>query len=173
MFGGVLSIISTILGGGVVALPWSFYMLGIYPALAIMVVMACLTVNSSVLYLKAKDLTPGKPESIYELGYILMKRASIFIISGILTLNGLGMCMIYFMIFGNTIGSIVAGINNFEGQPDTFITGSTFIYQRTIYILVLAMFLLPIIVKKELQELHIVSMGLFGSILLFILILFV
>ena len=86
-------------------------MLGIYPAIAMMIVMAGLTINSSVLYLKAKDLTPGKPESIYELGYILMRRASIFTISGILTLNGLGMCMIYFMIFGNTIGSIVAGIS--------------------------------------------------------------
>jgi amino acid permease len=112
IFGGVLSIISTILGGGIVALPWSFYMLGIYPAIIMMIMMAALTVNSTVLYLKAKDLTPGKPESIYELGYILMKRSSIFLISGILTLNGLGMCMIYFIIFGNTIGSIVASISD-------------------------------------------------------------
>jgi hypothetical protein len=36
-----------------------------------MLAMALSTINSSMLYLKAKDLTPGKPESLYELGYIL------------------------------------------------------------------------------------------------------
>lgn len=107
----MLSIISTILGGGIVALPYAFYMLGFYAALGLMVAMAVSTVNSSILYLKAKDLTPGKPESLYELGYILVKRPSIFLISCVLAINSLGLCMVYFIIFGNTFGIIVATLS--------------------------------------------------------------
>jgi len=54
--------------------------------------------------MKAKDLIPGKPESLYEIGYILFKRKAIFAISGIMMLNAFGMCMVYFIIFGKTMG---------------------------------------------------------------------
>jgi len=52
-------------------------------------------------------LIPGKPESLYEIGYMLFKRSSIFIISACLAINSLGLCMVYFIIFGKTSGSIV------------------------------------------------------------------
>jgi amino acid permease len=138
-----------------------------------MIAMALSTINSSILYLKAKDLTPGKPESLFELGYILMKRKSIFLISSILVVNSLGLCMVYFIIFGSTIGGIIAALA--EGSTfvvNDYITGEVFMYQRTMYILILAAALFPVIIQKELQELHIVSMGLFGAILTFIFILF-
>jgi len=90
--------------------------------------MAISTINSSMLYLKAKDLTPGKPESLYELGYILLKRPSIFIISCILAINSLGLCMVYFIIFGNTLGGIVASLSGEEGKIDTDFGGEVFLY---------------------------------------------
>ena len=93
-----------------------------------MVAMAVSTINSSMLYLRAKDLTPGKPESLYELGYILQKRKSIFIISIILAINSLGLCMVYFIIFGNTIGGIVSSLSGESGEPDTTFTGPVFVY---------------------------------------------
>ena len=153
------------------ALPFALYMLGLYPFVFLMTAMAISTVNSSLLYLKAKDLTPGKPESLFELGYILFKRKSIFSISGILSINSFGMCMVYFMIFGNTIASILGSVNGVK-DVNTYLTGDNFLYTRTMYILILAMLLLPVVIQKELQELHIVSMGLFSSIMLFIFILF-
>jgi len=104
-------------------------MLGFYAATGLMVAMAVSTINSSILYLKAKDLTPGKPESLYELGYILLKRPSIFIISCVLAVNSLGLCMVYFIIFGNTIGGIVASLAGSDGKViDTTIGGDTFVY---------------------------------------------
>ena len=141
----MLSIISTILGGGIVALPFALYMLGLYPFLFLMVAMAASTINSSILYLKAKDLTPGKPESLYELGYILFKRKSIFAISTILFINSLGLVMVYFMIFGNTIGSILGSVNGVK-DVNTYLSGDHFIYTRTLYILILAMALLPVVI---------------------------
>jgi len=55
-------------------------------------------------------LIPGKPESLYEIGYILFQRKAIFMISGILVLNSLGMVMVYFIIFGKTMGGIYGAI---------------------------------------------------------------
>jgi len=40
VFGGILTIISTIVGGGIVGLPFCFYMLGLWPGLAFMLIMA-------------------------------------------------------------------------------------------------------------------------------------
>ena len=150
MFGGILSIISTILGGGIVALPFGLYMLGFYAFIFLMIAMGLSTINSSILYLKAKDLTPGKPESLYELGYILFKRKSIFAISLILFINSFGLVMVYFMIFGNTIGSILGSTVGGVKSVDTTISGEYFLYQRTLYILILAIALLPVIIQKEL-----------------------
>ena len=138
------------MGGGIVALPYAFYMLGFYGALGLMIAMAVSTINSSILYLKAKDLTPGKPESLYELGYILVKRPSIFLISCILAVNSLGLCMVYFIIFGETFGKIVASLNGATGVIDTTGFGETFIYTRTLYILILSTLLFPVIIQKEL-----------------------
>ena len=46
------------------------------------------------------------------------------------------------------------------------------IEEKTIYILILAISLFPVVIKKELQELHWVSLTLFFSILVFVFILF-
>ena len=109
-------------------------------------------------------MLPGKPESMYEIGYILMKRPSIFILSSILMLNGLGMVTVYFLIFGNTFASFVA---DFSGK----VVEESFIVSRIFYILILAVVILPVCLMRELQELHIVSVSLFIAVLTFIVIL--
>ena len=175
VFGGILTIISTILGGGIVGLPYGFYQLGLFPGTIFMVVMGLLTVNSSWIYIKSKDLIPGKPESLYEIGYMLFKRSSIFIISACLAINSLGLCMVYFIIFGKTTGSIYSSLfieDIPNGDIDKLEGWEHFLTHRIPWITILAIMLLPIMVKKELQELHIVSVGLFVSILVFIFILF-
>ena len=55
--------------------------------------------------LHTKDLTPRKYESLYEIGYILMGRWSIFIICAVLFMTNFGTVVLYFIIFGDTLGS--------------------------------------------------------------------
>ena len=145
-------------------LPFVFLTLGLYPALGLMVVLGAMTVNSCWLLLKSKDLCPGKPESLYELGFILFKRPSIFIISALISISGLGICILYFILFGKTFASVVNSLSGLSGDN---------VFTKTPFILGLGILLVPILVKKELQELHLVSLGLFISILLFIFGLFV
>ena len=66
--------------------------------------------NTSWLYLKTKDLLPGKPESIFEIGYILFERKSIFVISVVLVLNSLGLVMVYFINFAKIMASLCQDI---------------------------------------------------------------
>tara|TARA_B110000285_G_C15055944_1_gene579575 strand:- start:761 stop:1438 length:678 start_codon:yes stop_codon:yes gene_type:complete len=122
--------------------------------------------------LKTKDICPGKPESLYELGFILFKRPSIFAISGLISVSGLGVTMLYFILFGKTFASFVAALSG-ANNINTDFNGDRFEYTRTPYILGLGLLLIPILLKKELQELHLVSLGLFISILIFIFLLFV
>lgn len=58
-FGAVLTFISTIVGGGIVGLPFSFYFVGIPMALFLNIIVAFLTAFSCYFFLLAKDLTGG------------------------------------------------------------------------------------------------------------------
>ncbi len=106
-------------GGGIVGLPYTLVQFGLTISLIIFVVISFQTTNSSWLYLKGKDFLPGQPESLFEIGYILLKRSSIFLVSGILFLTSLGMVMIYLIIFGGTMGSVVQDIWSIDPElPD-------------------------------------------------------
>lgn len=106
MAGGSFALISTIIGGGIVGLPFAFQTMGFWAAAAILIFAAFQELNSTQLYLGSKDLIPGKPESLYEIGFMLYKRASIFFISAIIAINGFGLCMVYFITFGEIVESI-------------------------------------------------------------------
>jgi len=60
-----------------------------------------------MLYLKTKDLIPDQPESLFEIGYMVMGRKAIFIIATIQVINALGLMMIYFVVFGDTSAQLI------------------------------------------------------------------
>ena len=62
------------------------------------------------LYLAMKDACPDKPESLYEIGYLIVGRCAIFMQGGILAISSLGLCMIYFITYGETLGQLVASL---------------------------------------------------------------
>lgn len=163
---------STVIGGGIVAVPFGFQQMGVYLSFFILAFVCALQCNCSWLYLKAKDLIDGKPESVYEIGYMLYSRSSIFIISVIYSLNSFGLCMVYFITFAETVKSIcrdALGLSEGDPTPDGF-KGQ--LVSKQLWVLVLAVFMLPVCLKKELQELHAVSISLFVSIMIFIFIVF-
>ena len=101
---GALAILSTCVGAGIVGLPLAMYNLGLPLAMFLQVLVIILTHTSSNMYLYVKDLVPDHPDSLYEIGYMIVGRASIFGLGSVFFLNSVGLCMIYFIVFGDTAG---------------------------------------------------------------------
>ena len=160
---GVLALTSTCVGGGIVGLPHAFLNLGISGAIVLNILVIISTALTINLYLGIKDAVPDKPESLYELGYMIAGRKTIFIIAATMIVNSLGLCMIYFITFGDTMGQFVASF-----VEDTELD-SEFYTSRYFFVLILAVFLMGVILKKELAELEWPSIILFVSLGLFIL----
>ena len=118
--GAALTIISTTIGGGIVGLPYAFYYTGLGLGTAMIIFMAVQTVCSVELFLAAKDFLPGKPESLFEIGYILFKRSSIFFICAIIILNSFGLMLIYFIVFGDALGSLIQNLNSSVDSDNFF-----------------------------------------------------
>jgi amino acid permease len=125
--------------------------------------------NTSWLYLNTKDLIPGKPESMYEIGYMLFNRSSIFFISGIIVLNAFGLVMVYFIVFSKIMASICMDALGVKTDDEGLVH---YMATKQFWVLSLSILMLPVIIKKELQELHIVSVMLFAAVCIFIFIVF-
>ena len=110
IFTGILALISTCVGGGIVGIPRAFYFLGIPLAVILNFLCVISMIYSVRLYLATKDAVPDKPESLYEIGYMIIGRPAIFILGFIYFIASLGLCMIYFITYGDTLGQLVAAI---------------------------------------------------------------
>ena len=165
-FAATLALLSTIIGGGIVGIPYAMYHTGIPFGIILnfLVMMACW--YSCKLYLSAKHLVPVYVESLYEIGFVTLGRASIFLISTILVVSSAGLMMIYFIVFGDTFASIIRQ----TCYPNLAEGNNVFWTERIFYVLCLGLVLIPIILKKELRELKLVSVTLFVAIGTFVLI---
>mmetsp|Transcript_26690 Transcript_26690/g.25726 ORF Transcript_26690/g.25726 Transcript_26690/m.25726 type:complete len:96 (+) Transcript_26690:149-436(+) len=94
----MMAFVSSIVGGGIVGIPYSFYYCGIPFGVFINIVIILFTLYSIYLYCIAKDLTNDK-QSFSEIGYIAWGRISIFVVNFIIFFNGIGLCMVYFIVF--------------------------------------------------------------------------
>jgi amino acid permease len=115
--------------------------------------------------LLAKDYLPGKPMSMFEIGFILFNRSSIFFISTIIIFNSLGLIIIYFIVFGDTLKSLIRDLSN-ETEHEFF-------GKRMAYVIILSVLLVPIILKKELKEIKILSVLLFTTLFGFVVLIIV
>ena len=70
-FGGGLAMVSTIIGGGIVGLPYAMFLLGLVVGIALNLLICYVTFVSGILYLALRDIIPGKPNNLYEIGYVL------------------------------------------------------------------------------------------------------
>ena len=71
LFTGSLAVISSCVGGGIVGLPYAFLYLGIPLGILLNVLVIVATVMTMRVYLAIKDVVPGQPESLYELGFMI------------------------------------------------------------------------------------------------------
>ena len=141
--GAALTLISTIVGGGIVGLPFAFYNLGLQYGLLFLLFMALQTVYSTKLYCGAKDLIPGKPESLFEIGFVLFGRGSIFLICGIIMFNSVGLMLVYLILFGGNFATLMINVSD----P---LTKDDFFGKQMAYVFGLGVLLIPVVIKKEL-----------------------
>lgn len=100
--GAGLSITSTIVGGGMVGLPYAIYLLGVVAGFILLYGAAYTTHWSTYLYFGIQELVPGNYSSIYEMAYVLQGRASIFLIAIVTFFVSSGLMLIYYIVFGTT-----------------------------------------------------------------------
>jgi amino acid permease len=91
----------------------------------------------------------GKPESLYELGYILLGRKSIFLISTCLAFLSFGLVIIYFKVFSAICASLMIDLFLVDHYEGFLFYLSTDIF----WIIILGIFILPICLMKRLEEL--------------------
>lgn len=96
-----------------------------------------------------------------------MGRKAIFILGGTYFIASLGLCMIYFMAYADTMGALVS--NFYPGEA----LNSVWYTSRYFYVLTLAAVLIPVVLKKELAELKVVSVILFVGLGVFVILSFI
>ena len=89
-------------------MPYAVRQMGIYLGLGATILIAFLSHFSTMMYLKVKDLTPRRYESMYEIAYLLTGRASIFFICILMASTNFSACIMYYMILGETYSSLWA-----------------------------------------------------------------
>ena len=97
---------SAIVGGGIVGIPYAMFHTGIPLGLFLNIAVALAGWYTGMLYLRVKDLSPTYVESMYELGFVTMGTLSIYLISVIILISGIGCIMIYFIVFSNISASL-------------------------------------------------------------------
>ena len=115
---------------------------------------------TGTIYLKVKDMSPTYVESLYELGFVTMGTSSIYVFSIIILISGVGCTMIYFIVFSRISASLAQAV--YDEGTENILT------DRKIYVVCLALLMIPLCLKKMLAEMKIVSILLFLSIAIFI-----
>ena len=144
-------------------LPYAIYHCGIPLGLFLNISLCLSTYYSFILYYGAKNQIPVRVGSLYEIGFVSLGRSSIFLISVIQLISSFGLMLIYFITFGDTFASITQQLL----FPDS---GKNFLTMRVCYVLLLGLALSPLVLKKDLAELKIISVVLFASLGIFLLI---
>lgn len=102
IFQTALALVASNIGGGILGFPFAYYHCGLFLGLILTLIMATLSHFSTLLYLKTKDLTPRRYESVYEIAYLLLGRPSIFIVCAVMFASNLGSIVMYYILIGET-----------------------------------------------------------------------
>lgn len=157
VFGALLTVVGTIIGGGIVGIPFATLKTGIWIMLVLHFLNFVWGIYSVHLLLEAKNISGLS--SFSELGYYCFGRASIFMINGLVALAQCGMPIVYFMIVGSIGNGLLSKISSIK---DEFWSSTTF------SILVVGVLLFYFAIKKEIQELKGAGFVLLSGVILFI-----
>ena len=98
--------ISFVIGGGIVSLPYAVANCGWKIAIAMNLLVAICGYWSGLLYIKAKMMCSIPVLTLYELGYVATGKWSIYLISIVAAMNNVGAVIVYFIIMGDLAAQI-------------------------------------------------------------------
>lgn len=104
------------------------------------------------------------PQSMYEQGFCLIGRTSIFVIALLTFIQSYGLIIIFFEVFGETMAQFMTNLFWADVLPGD----ENFGMHKTCWIVSLGVLLIPFVVMKELAELKAVSIALFASAIIFV-----
>lgn len=179
VFQVAISIVSTIIGGGIVSVPYAMTAPGLANGILINTVIMILIMFTTHLYLSARDILGY--DSISELSYICFGRVSVFMINILVAFVIFGILTLYMILFSRITLSLVDFWKLYQGadistespsagsqQSGDLLLASAF-HQKVLCILCVTAILLPFLFKKSLKELKIQSQILFIGVILLLL----
>lgn len=157
VFGAMLTIVGTIIGGGIVGIPFATLKTGIWLVLVVHALNFIWGLYSVHLLLEAKNISGLS--SFSELGYYCFGRSSIFMINGLVAIAQCGMPIVYFMIVGDIGKGLLSKIDKLH---------DTILVDKQFSILVVAALLFYFAIKKEIQELKGAGFVLLAGVIMFV-----
>ena len=89
-----------------IALPYAMSHMGLYLGLATIATIACLSHMSTMMYLKVRELIPGKHDSIFDIAYALAGRPAIFLVCVVQYFLNFFKIVLYYMVIGDTFSQL-------------------------------------------------------------------
>lgn len=169
VWGASAALLSTIIGGGIVGIPYAMYLSGIPVGLIINVICFALSYLSTYLFMETKKKSDVPIKTLYEFGYVTIGKSSIYYIAFLSIVQTVGFVMIYFIVFGDLLGSIVLDVFYADNPADEH----KFFASRICWDIILGLALLPWILKKHLYEMKLGADIHFAAVAFFIISLFI
>ena len=157
VFVWMLTLIGTRMGGGIVGIPYATQQIGFLTALCFQIVYSIMAVFAIFLLLKVREITGDT--SLSSIGYYCYGRISIFFINSMIAVGQLGFVVIFFIVFGDVAGGLIEKINT---------SGISFWSSRWFTHTILAIWMLYLILKKEIHQLKYAGFSLLILIIVFI-----
>lgn len=151
----IMFLMNTIIGGGVVSLPFVMSNFGVLLGLIIFILVYIMTIFSCLILLRIKNKT--KRSHYGTIGTFCFGYKGKMVIDVIIIINNFGMCMSYFIIFGSNLQKILQG--NLENE--------TWWTQKYVWIILIWLIILPFVFCKDFDRLKFVSILSTSSIIIY------
>jgi amino acid permease len=160
--GASIAYVNTIVGGGIVTLPFVVATIGISYAIMLHLFVIALMLVTVHFCLKTKDHLGY--ESYSELAYLCFGRSSVFIINGLICFCISGIITLYLILVSKILLSLIP----IEMMNEANFIG-TVLCSREFIVIAYCMLLMPFVFKKRLAELKIASyLQVFGIVMLIV-----
>jgi amino acid permease len=106
-------------------------------------------------------MLPGKPTSLFEIGFIAVGRRGIYANALNNLVNSTCLTIIYFIVFSETSAQFVG---SFFGRT----LGEVWYSSKAFYVLSLSVLLFPVVMKKQLAEFKWLGTLMFASVTIFL-----